>query len=287
VTEPSVTPATPDAIEPGVTPPASVSANHAGTRFRRGTFTPKPGRGRPLPMLITQARIESLLALRNGEQVLLTLLIPLLLLIGLTLLTFVPMPAPRIDAVTPRIIALAIMSSAFTSQAIALGFDRRYGVLKRLAATAVPRWSLVAGRVLAALVIVVIQLIVLGVAAAFLGWSPAAAGAGWAVALVVIGTFAFGALGVLLGGALRAEIVLALANVIWFVLLLAGGVALAPATLPSGVGDAVRYLPSGALAEALTGALRYGAAPGWLPVLVLLGWGIAATALAVRTTKLT
>lgn len=286
MTEPAGRPAGPDAVALSA-PGANGRAAGPSARFAPGTFTPKPGRGRPLPTLITQARIEARLALRNGEQVLLTLLIPLLLLIGLSLLTIVPMPSPRIDAVAPRIFALAIMSSAFTGQAIALGFDRRYGVLKRLAATAVPRWSLVAGRVLAAVVIVVLQLIVLGVAAAFLGWSPDASGVGWAVILVAAGTFAFGALGVLLGGALRAEIVLALANVIWFVLLLAGGVALAPSALPAGIGHAVGYLPSGALAEALYGALSHGAAPGWQPLLVLVGWGGAAIALAVRTTKLT
>src|SRR5947209_19052987 len=97
-------------------------------------------------MLLTQARTEFLLTLRNGEQVLLTLLIPLGLLVGLTVLNVVPVPNPRVDNVTPRILALAVMSTAFTGQAIALGFDRRYGVLKRLAATSLPRWSLVAGR---------------------------------------------------------------------------------------------------------------------------------------------
>ncbi|MGH3592533.1 MAG: multidrug ABC transporter permease, partial [Pseudonocardiaceae bacterium] len=102
-------------------------------------------------MLIAQARIEFVLTLRNGEQVLLTLLIPLGILIGFTLLNVVPVPSPRVDNITPRVLALAVMSTAFTGQAIALGFDRRYGVLKRLAATALPRWSLVAGRMLAVL----------------------------------------------------------------------------------------------------------------------------------------
>jgi ABC-2 type transport system permease protein len=236
-------------------------------------------------MLLTQARTETVLALRNGEQVLLTLLIPLALLVGLTLLKIVPMATPRVDSVTPRIIALAIMSSAFTSQAIALGFDRRYGVLKRLAATAIPRWMIVGGRMASAVAIVVIQLIVLGIVAAVLGWSPVAAGIGWAVLLVVLGTLAFGALGVLLGGALRAEIVLALANIIWFVLLLAGGAGVA-SNMPRGVADAMLALPSGALAEGLYSALGHGTTPLWASVLVLLVWGGAAAALATRTTKL-
>jgi ABC-2 type transport system permease protein len=238
-------------------------------------------------MLLTQARTEAVLALRNGEQVLLTLLIPLALLIGLTTLHVVALPEPRVDSVTPRILALAVISSAFTGQAIALGFDRRYGVLKRLAATALPRWLLVAGRVLATLAVVAVQLVVLGVVAAMLGWSPSAAGAVYALPLVVLGTLSFGALGVLVGGSLRAEIVLALANAVWFVLLLAGGIALPPEALPGGLAEVVRLLPSGALAEALRTALVAGTWPGWQPLAVLIGWGVAAGVLATRTTKLT
>ncbi|MBO0841105.1 MAG: ABC transporter permease [Sciscionella sp.] len=254
--------------------------------FPTGTFAPAAGRGRLSTMLATQARIETALALRNGEQVLLTLLIPLALLLGLTLTTIVPMPAPRVDSVTPRIFALAIMSSAFTGQAIALGFDRRYGVLKRLAATALPRWLLVAGRITARLAVVVVQLVLLGVAAAILGWAPRAAGVVPAVLLVLLGTLAFGALGVLLGGSLRAEIVLAVANLVWLVLLFAGGIVLAKSALPAAMVDVVNLLPSGALAEGLRTALVDGRFPGWQPFAVLAGWGVVAGALASATTKL-
>ncbi len=148
----------------------------------------------------------------------------------------------RVDWVAPRILALAVMSSAFTGQAIALGFDRRYGVLKRLAATALPRWLLVAGKLVAALVVVTVQAAVLGGIAIALGWSPTASGIGAAVLLLVVGTVSFGALGVLLGGALRAEAVLALANIVWFMLLLAGGIVVGPDTLPGALGTVVSYL---------------------------------------------
>jgi ABC-2 type transport system permease protein len=258
----------------------------AAGSFPPGTFAPAPGRGRVPHMLRTHARTEILLTLRNSEQILLTLLIPLALLVGLSVLTVFSMPEPRIDSVTPRIFALAVMSSAFTGQAIALGFDRRYGVLKRLAATALPRWLLVAGRVLAGLAVVVIQLIVLGVVAALLGWSPDAAGLGWAVLLVILGTVSFGALGVLLGGALKAEIVLALANIVWFVLLLAGGIILPASSMPGVLGDIVGLLPSGALADGMRMALVDGRVPGWQVFAVLAAWGIGAGALATRTTRL-
>jgi ABC-2 type transport system permease protein len=258
--------------------------------FEPGTFTPAPGRGSLGRMLRTHARIEAGLTLRHGEQVLLTLLIPLALLIGLSLLDILPASqlgsTSKVDWITPRILALAVMSSAFTGQAIALGFDRRYGVLRRLSATALPRWLLVAGRVVAALVVVVLQSVIIGVVAAFLGWSPSVSGLASAVVLLVLGTLAFGALGVLLGGALRAEAVLALANIVWFVLLLAGGILLAPSALPSGLAAVVELLPSGALAEGMRAALVDGAfAPG--PMVVLAVWAVLAGGLASRTTKLT
>jgi ABC-2 type transport system permease protein len=260
------------------------------TTFPPGTFTPDPGVGRRGRMLLTHAKVETSLTLRHGEQILLTMLIPLALLIGLTLLNILPTgdlgSVSKVDWVTPRIFALAVMSSAFTGQAISLGFDRRYGVLKRLSATALPRWLLVAGRMLAALVVVLAQVVVLGIVAALLGWSPSGAGLAEAVLLLVIGTLSFGALGVLLGGSLRAEAVLALANIVWFVLLLAGGILLAPSALPSGVAAIVELLPSGALAEGLREALVNGVIAGE-PIAVLAVWGVVAGVIAARTTRLT
>ncbi|MDT7595751.1 MAG: type transport system permease protein [Pseudonocardiales bacterium] len=236
-------------------------------------------------MLITQARTEFLLTLRNGEQVLLTLLIPLGILIGFTLLNVVPVPSPRVANITPRVLALAVMSTAFTGQAIALSFDRRYGVLKRLAATALPRWSLVTGRMLAVLGVVVVQLLVLGSVAAGLGWHPQPSGLLPAVLLILAGTAAFGALGVLLGGALRAEVVLAVANMVWLFLVVAGGIALSVHALPRPLSTIAAALPSGALAEGLHTALVQGAAP-WGALGVLLAWAACAGLLAARTLRL-
>lgn len=255
------------------------------TSFSPGTFAPAPGRGRLWRMLLTQARTEFVLTLRNGEQVLLTLLIPLGMLIGLTVLNVVPVPGPRVDSVTPRILALAVMSTAFTGQAIALGFDRRYGVLKRLAATALPRWSLVAGRMSAVLGVVLVQLTVLGAVALALGWHPSSAGLIPAALLILGGTAAFGALGVLLGGALRAEVVLAVANMVWLLLVVAGGIVLSVHALPGPLSTIAATLPSGALAEGLHTALAQGTVP-WGALGVLLAWAAGAGLLATRTLRL-
>lgn len=253
-----------------------------GTPFEPGTFVPDAGPGRPAAMLAAQAGTELRLALRNGEQVLLTLLIPLVLLVGLTQLAVVPLPEPRVAAVTPAVLALAVMSTAFTGQAIALGFDRRYGVVRRLAATALPRWLLVAGRLVAVLGTVAIQVVVLGAVALVLGWRPAPAGLGWSLLLLVLGCVAFGALGVLVGGTLRAEVTLAVANLVWFVLLLVGGIVVPVGQLPGALGAVAALLPSGALAEALRTALAAGQGPSVGQVLVLLAWAVVAGGLAAR-----
>ena len=256
------------------------------TRFEPGTFSPRPGVGSLWRMLAAQSGTELRLAFRNGEQVLLTLLIPVVLLVGLSTLDVVPLPEPRIAAVTPGVLALAVLSTAFTGQAIALGFDRRYGVIRRLAATALPRWLLVAGRFAALTGVVAIQVVVLSVLAAALGWRPEPAGLGWAVLLILLGCLAFGALGILLGGTLRAEITLAVANVVWFILLLAGGIVVPLAQLPGPLAAVGALLPSGALAEGLRAALAGGQPPSALQVLVLLGWAVAAGAVALRAVKL-
>jgi len=256
------------------------------TRFPTGMFTPRPGAGAPWRMLVTQSGTELRLAFRNGEQVLLTLLIPAVLLVGLSALDVVPLPEPRIAAVTPGVLALAVLSTAFTGQAIALGFDRRYGVIRRLAATALPRWLLVAGRFAAIVGVVAIQIVVLSLLAAALGWRPEPAGVGWALLLVLLGCAAFGSLGILLGGTLRAEITLAAANLVWFVLLLAGGIVIPLAQLPEPLATVGALLPSGALAEGLRAALVAGQPPSAGQVLVLLGWTVLAGVVASRAVKL-
>jgi ABC-2 type transport system permease protein len=236
-------------------------------------------------MIATQARTETLLAFRNGEQVLLTLLIPVILLIALSLVGF--LPTVGVNAWVPRIFALAVLSSAFTGQAIALGFDRRYGVLKRLMATALPRSMLVAGRMISALAVVVVQLAILSVIAGILGWSPWARGGFGVLVLLVLATLAFGALGILLGGTLRAEIVLAVANLVWFVLLFVGGIALPASFFHGSWGVVIELLPSGALAEGLDAALVHGAVFPWPYMVVLAVWAAVAGLLASRTTRMT
>src|SRR6266480_5662948 len=175
---------------------------------------PAPGAA-PLPaMITTQAVLETRTTMRNGEQLLLTLFIPVLLLVAFTLEPLVKSEGRRVDFLVPGIIALAVMSTAFTSQAIATGFERRYGVLKRLGATPLTRGGLIGAKTLTVLAVEVLQVALIAGIGAALGWQPNAGpgAAVWVALLVLAGTAAFSGLALLLAGTLRAEATLAVAN---------------------------------------------------------------------------
>jgi ABC-2 type transport system permease protein len=249
-------------------------------RFTPGTFTPDPrpsGRG---AMMTAQTRLELILLLRNGEQLLLTMFIPITLLVGLSLLPFGDLGADRVDKIVPAVMMVAVMSTAFTGQAIAVGFDRRYGALKRLGATPLPRWGIVAGKSAAVLIVVVLQAILLGAIGFALGWRPDPAGLALGALVVALGTATFAAMGLLLGGTLKAEIVLALANILWFVMLGIASVVFASDDLPSAVNALVRLVPSGALAATLEDAMR--SSVDWFGIAVLAAWGGISGFLATR-----
>ena len=225
--------------------------------------------------------METKLLLRNGEQLLLAVVIPLLVLVGAVRgapRLDLDSPHTSIDVLTPGVLALAVMSTAFTSLAIATGFERRYGVLKRLGTAPLSRGALLGGKVGALLCVEVLQFGVIGVAGLLLGWSPDISVVGVVLA-VLLGTAAFAGLGMLLAGTLRAEATLAGANLI-YLLLLAGGAVVLPAAAYGGLGDVVAWLPSGALGEAMRSASE-GSVPG-RDLLVLAAWAVAGSAAAAR-----
>jgi ABC-2 type transport system permease protein len=250
------------------------------------TFTPAPGAAPLHRMIRAQALIETRLLMRNGEQLLIALVIPLLVLVGgLESGELVDLGAGRrVDVLTPGVLALAVMSSAFTSLAIATGFERRYGVLKRLGASPLPRAGLLAGKTGAVLLVESLQIAVLAVTAAVLGWHPS----GGVVAVVaaamfvLLGTLAFGALALALAGTLRAEATLAAANLVYLLLLAVGGVVVPLDRYPEAVRPLIELLPSGALAEGLRDGLT-GQGVAWTAALVLAGWAVAGVALVGRT----
>lgn len=230
----------------------------------------------------SQAAFEARGLLSHGEQLLVSVVLPALALIGLALTTSPSLgPGRRIDLATAGIIGLAVISTAFTGQAILLAYERRYGVLRLLGTTPLGRGGLLAGKALAVLVVIAVQLAALGVLAAVLGWRPEPAGLLPAVIAVTAGAWAFAALAVVVGGTLRAEGVLAAANVLWVLFLVAGGVLLPADRLPGGWGAAVSWLPSSALGDALRAALIDGAWP-WADLGLLLVWAVLASVAGAR-----
>jgi ABC-2 type transport system permease protein len=247
-----------------------------------GALAPRPGAAPTGRMLAAQTAAELKLMLRNGEQVLLTLVIPLGLLVVLTVVDFVTVPTgdDRVGFFVPGVIALAVMSAAFTGQAIAVGFERQYGVLKRLGATPLPRWVLLAAKTLAVLAVELVQLVLIVVVGLLLGWQPHGSPAA-VVALVVLGTAAFSGLGLLLGGTLRGLTTLAAANLVWFVLLVLGGV-LFPLSAFGAAEPVIGLLPTAALSDGLRQVLQDGAAVPGRDLLVLACWAVAGLAAASR-----
>lgn len=250
------------------------------------TFTPHPAAAKPLAMTWAQARMELRLLSRNGEQLLLTLIIPLMLLFfGTRSDAVVDLgPGRSIDIITPGVLALAVLSTSFTSLAIATGFERRYNVLKRLGASPLPRWGLLAGKTAAVFVVEAVQLCVLTLAARLVGWHPhgGVAAVGWMAILVVLGTLAFGSLGLLIAGSLRAEATLAVANLVYVLLLVGGGLIVPLTRYPGSSHRVLELLPSGALGEGLRDTFA-GQGPGMLPIVVLAAWALLGTALTART----
>jgi ABC-2 type transport system permease protein len=234
-------------------------------------------------MVAAQAAMEARLMLRNGEQLLLAVVIPVIVLIGgVQAADHIDLSLSHrpVDVFTPGVLALAIMSTAFTSLAIATGFERRYGVIKRLGSSPLPRSGLLAGKVGALLLVEVFQIAIISVVGLILGWDPANGFVG-AFLAVVLGTGAFAALGLFLAGVLRAEATLAAANLIYLLLLAAGAVVL-PSSSYGAFGHVTRWLPSGALGDAMRFACLDGGV-AWRDLGVLLVWGVIGTALTART----
>ncbi|MFF0228332.1 ABC transporter permease [Streptomyces sp. NPDC004629] len=236
-------------------------------------------------MIAAQAAFETRLLLRNGEQLLLTVVIPTLLLVLFSSVDIVDTGAGRaVDFLTPGILALAVMSTAFTGQAIATGFERRYGVLKRLASSPLPRWGLMTAKTASVLVTEVLQVVLLTAIAFALGWSPHG-GAGTVAAvllLLVLGTAAFSGLGLLMAGTLKAEATLAAANLVFLLLLVGGGVIVPLDKFPSGAQDVLALLPVTALSDGLRDVLQHGAGMPWADLGILAGWAVVGLAAAGR-----
>ncbi|MFG3493486.1 ABC transporter permease [Streptomyces sp. NPDC047928] len=253
-----------------------------------GTYAPKPGAAPVGRMIAAQAAFETRMLLRNGEQLLLTVIIPSLLLVLFSTVDIVAVPTgtaggggEAVDFLAPGVLALAVMSTAFTGQAIATGFERRYGVLKRLGASPLPRWALMTAKTLSVLVTEILQIALLTAIAFGLGWSPH--GGPLSVALLLVaGTAAFSGLGLLMAGTLKAEATLAAANLVFLLLLVGGGVIVPLERFPDAARPVLELLPISALSGGLRDVLQHGAGLPWGELGVLTAWAVLGLGAAAR-----
>ena len=236
--------------------------------------------------ILTQTGFELLLTLRRGENVLITLIVPVMLLIFFTSLNIIPASnGPAINFLLPGILALAIMAAGMVNLGIATAYERYYGILKRLGSSPLPRSGLIIAKVISILVLEVIQVALLvGIAVLFYGWRPAGS-PGLALLTLALGTIAFAALGLAMAGALRAEITLAGANALFLLFVLLGGGILPLSHLPAPLAGFAQLLPSGALTQALQATMTSGAAFPGSPLLILAIWAVVILFVAIRTFK--
>ncbi|MEY2583305.1 MAG: type transport system permease protein [Ilumatobacteraceae bacterium] len=236
-----------------------------------------------MKVLLVQLRAELRRVASNGEQLLLTLGIPVLLLVFFSLVDVLPTGTKEpIDFLAPGILALATMSTAMVSLGIGTGFERGYHVLKRLATTPLGRPRLISAKIGSVIAVEIVQFAVLIPVAFALGWSPDSPNWLVAVIAVVVGTMAFAGIGLTLAGCLPAEINLAAQNGLYLVLLLLGGMVIPFAKLPGPIRAVAHALPSGALADVLREALSNAGTQPTRSWIVLCAWAGAAPLLAAR-----
>lgn len=235
---------------------------------------------------LAQARMELLLTSRRGENLLVTLVIPAVLLVFFAAVTVIPFGSARpVDFLLPGVLALAVISTGMVNLGIATAYERSYGVLKRLGGSPLSRTGLVVAKMLAVLAVEVVQVVLLaGIAVVAFGWSPGpGASVPLAFAGLLLGTAVFSGIGLAMAGALRAEATLAGANGLFLVLLLLGGVILPIDHLPGPLEALARVLPASPLSDVLRIGLGSGTGSALEPLVVLAAWAVGAVLVTVRT----
>ncbi|NNN01530.1 MAG: ABC transporter permease [Acidimicrobiaceae bacterium] len=236
--------------------------------------------------LRAQTFAEVRMTIRRGETLLLTIGIPVLLLVFFSLAHVTTTPTKhRVDFIAPGILALCVLSTSLVALSIATGFERSFGVLRRLHVTPLGQRRLIASKIASVLVTEVIQVVVLSVVALLLGWHPrgALSGALMVAALLILGSAGCAGIGLALAGQLRAEVNLAASNGLYLVLLLLSGIVVPLTSLPELLQKVMIAVPSGAMADGLHRILGQGASPSISDWVSLAAWAVLAPLLASRT----
>lgn len=233
-----------------------------------------------------QTRYELVLTSRRGENVLVTLIIPVVLLIFFMSINVIPsINGSAIRFLLPGILAVAIMAAGMVNLGIATAYERYYGVLKRLGSSPLPRSGLIIAKVISILILEAIQVLLLaGVAAIFYSWRPAGSPL-LALLIIALGTVTFSALGLAMAGALRAEMTLAAANALFLIFIMLGGGILPLSHLPAPLADLAQLLPAAALTQTLQATMSSGVPFPTFSLIVLVVWAVVILLVAIRTFK--
>lgn len=236
---------------------------------------------------LAQSKAEIKLALTQGESLLVTIGIPVIVLIGLSLTKALPLPSTAkkaTDFLVPGTMTLALMATGMVSTSIATGVERSYGVLKRLGTTPLGRPALLAAKMTSILVVEIIQLAVLAIIGVLLGWQPT--GSFWLfLASAILATAAFSGIGLLMAGTMKSEVIIGAANGIYLILLFIGGIIMPISSLPEALATFARLLPAAALSEALYHSVGIGGSIPLWAWLNLIIWAVGAPLIAARTFK--
>lgn len=233
-------------------------------------------------LVIVQLRTELRILLRNGEQLLLILGIPLFLLIFFGNIDVLPTGSgDPLDFLVPGILAVSIMSTSMVSLGISTGFQRSYGVFTRLGLTPLGTSRLIVAKALSIAIVELIQIVLISITAILMGWTASPTGLISAVGALLLGTMAFAGIGLSLAGRLRAEVNLAAQNGLYLILLLTSGMILDSESMPEQLNDISRWFPAQPLAELLRNSLSDISieSRSWI---VLLGWAVVTPLLASR-----
>ena len=237
-----------------------------------------------MKIYISQLRQEITVMIRNGEQLLLLVVIPVVLLVFFSQTDFLPTGNEnKMDFLLPGILSLAVISTAMVSLGIATGFERSYGVLRRLGTTPLGTRRLIAAKISAICIIEIAQLVILTVVGLLLGWNPSQINLAQVLIFLILGTGCFAGIGLTLAGRLRAEVNLAAQNGLYLVFLLLGGIFVKSDKLPTTISQISKYLPSSLLSGLLRDSFNNTAVLA--DAIALSGWAIAACALAVTSFK--
>lgn len=236
--------------------------------------------------LRAQTLAEVRMTVRRGETLLLTIGIPVLLLVFFSVAHVTTTPTKsRVDFIAPGILALCVLSTSLVALSIATGFERSFGVLRRLHVTPLGQRRLIGAKIAGVLITEVLQVAILTVVALLLGWHPhgGVAGAGSVAAILVLGSAGCAGIGLALAGRLRAEVNLAASNGLYLVLLLLSGIVVPITSLPGFIQKVVIAIPSGAMAEGLHRILGQGGGASIADWVSLGAWAVLAPLLAART----